>query len=432
MYALVDGHNFYVSCERLFRPALQGVPVIVLSNNDGCAIARSEEAKRLGVKMGMPWFEIRRELGGAGIVALSANFVLYGDLSGRMMSVAAGLGPVQEVYSIDECFIGMAGMRGDLGARGEAVRQRIRQWVGIPCGIGIGRTKTLAKLANHVAKTADRKSGSYPVELSHVCDLEALPQSDRDAVLAATDLGEVWGIGRRIAEQLKAEGLSSALDVARMDPAMVRRRWSIRLERTVRELQGFACIELEEAPPPRKEIACTRSFGQPVRALQDLSEAVTEFASRAAEKLRQQDHHACRVMVFIHTSPFRRGEPQYSKAVTVPLRLPTSGTAQLVRAALHGLRAIYREGYNFAKAGVHLLELEPATVEQKELPLDDAEGGRGRLMTAMDRVNARYGHGSLYLASAGTAGARRDWTMRQGLRTPQYTTRLADVPTAIL
>ncbi|RZA28607.1 MAG: DNA polymerase V subunit UmuC, partial [Proteobacteria bacterium] len=166
MFALVDGHNFYVSCERLFRPSLLGHPIIVLSNNDGCAIARSEEAKALGVTMGMPWFEIQRQLKDVGIVALSANFALYGDMSGRVMSVAAGLGPTQEVYSIDECFIGLHGMRGDLTARSEAVRQRIRQWIGIPCGIGIGRTKTLAKLANHVAKTADRKPGSYPADLA--------------------------------------------------------------------------------------------------------------------------------------------------------------------------------------------------------------------------------------------------------------------------
>ncbi|RYE79218.1 MAG: Y-family DNA polymerase [Oxalobacteraceae bacterium] len=382
--------------------------------------------------MGMPWFEIQRNLRGAGVVALSANFALYGDMSGRVMSVAAGLGPTQEVYSIDECFIGLHGMRGDMTARCDAVRQRIRQWIGIPCGIGIGRTKTLAKLANYVAKTADRKPGSYPADLAHVCNLEALPQSDRDAVLQATELGEVWGIGRRIGDQLRAAGLSNALDVARLDPAMVRRRWNVVLERTVRELQGFACIELEDEPPPRKEIACTRSFGYPVRALKDLAEAVTDFVSRAAEKLRAQDHHACRVLVFIHTSPFRRGEPQYSKAVTVPLRLPTSDSAQLVRAALHGLRAIYREGFNFSKAGIHLLELEAARVEQKELPLDDSPQGRDELMTAMDRINAKYGHGSLYLASAGTAGERREWLTRRSLKTPEYTTRLEDLPTAIL
>ena len=432
MYALIDGHNFYVSCERLFRPALVGIPVIVLSNNDGCAIARSEEAKILGVKMGMPWFQIRRELNHGDIIALSANFALYGDLSGRVMSVAAGLGPTQEIYSIDECFIGgLEGMRGDLTARADAVRLRIRQWVGIPCGIGIGRTKTLAKLANHVAKAADRKPGSYPADLAHVCNLEALPQSDLDAVLAATELEDVWGIGRRIAEQLRAAGLKNALDIARLDPAMVRRRWNIILERTVRELQGLSCVELETAPQPRKEIACTRSFGHPVQSLRELTQAVTDFTSRAAEKLRSQSSHAAQVLVFIHTSPHRSGEPQYSRAVTVPLRRSTADTALLLEAVLYGLRAIYRDGFNFVKAGVHLLELCPANLNQHELDLDDARPGRERLMQAMDTLNHRFGRSAVQLGTAALTREQREWAMRQELKTPQYTTRLADMPVAV-
>ena len=195
MYALVDGNNFYVSCERVFRPSLQGRPVIVLSNNDGYAIARSNEAKALGIAMGAPWFQVQRELPDAGVLALSANFTLYGDMSNRMMSIAAGLGPEQEIYSIDESFIGVCGIR-DLTRRSHAVRERILQWIGIPCGIGIGATKTLAKLANHVAKSADRKPGSYPAEWARVANLTALPASDLDAVLKATALGEIWGIGR--------------------------------------------------------------------------------------------------------------------------------------------------------------------------------------------------------------------------------------------
>ena len=312
MYALIDANNFYVSAERCFRPSLQGRPVIVASNNDGCAISRSNEAKALGVKMGQPLFEIQRNFPDAGIISLSANFTLYGDMSNRMMGIAAGLGPEQEVYSIDESFIGLAGVRGDLTARAHRMRERILQWIGIPTGIGIGTTKTLAKLANHVAKSADRKPGSYPAEFARVCNLAALPAADLDAVLAATDLGDIWGIGRRIGAQLQAEGLRTALDVARMDPATVRRRWSIVLERTVRELQGQPCIEFEEVAAAKKEIACTRSFGQPVTALVDLVEAVSEFAGRAAEKLRKQDGRAGQVLVFIHTSPFRANDKQFS------------------------------------------------------------------------------------------------------------------------
>lgn len=430
MYALIDANNFYVSAERCFRPSLQGRPVIVASNNDGCAISRSNEAKALGIKMGQPLFEIQRNFPDAGIISLSANFTLYGDMSNRMMGIAAGLGPEQDIYSIDESFIGLAGMRGDLTARSHRMRERILQWIGIPTGIGIGTTKTLAKLANHVAKSADRKPGSYPAEFARVCNLAALPAADLDAVLAATDLGDIWGIGRRIGAQLQAEGLRTALDVARMDPATVRRRWSIVLERTVRELQGQPCIELEEVAAAKKEIACTRSFGQPVTDLIDLVEAVSEFAGRASEKLRKQDGRAGQVLVFIHTSPFRANDKQFSKSITVPLRRPTADTALIAGAAIGGLKAIFKPGYRFAKAGVMLLDLQDSDIEQCELALDESGADRSRLMTTMDALNMRYGRGSVQLASAGLAGDARRWAMRQALKTPDYTTRWADMPRA--
>ncbi|MGF6527643.1 Y-family DNA polymerase [Variovorax sp. PvP013] len=430
MYALVDGNNFYVSCERVFRPSLEGRPVIVLSNNDGCAIARSNEAKALGITMGEPWFQIQKKYPDAGLVALSANFCLYGDMSNRMMSIAAGLGPEQEIYSIDESFIGLAGMRGDLGKRSHAVRERILQWIGVPVGIGIGPTKTLAKLANHIAKSADRKPGSYPTELARVCNLAALPASDLDAVLEATDLGEIWGIGRRIAEQLREAGLKTALDVSRMDPVVARRRWSVTLERTVREMQGQACIAFEDSPASKKQIACTRSFGTAITELADLVESVTEFASRACEKLRKQGGYAGQVLVFINTSPFRREDPQYARSITVPLRRPTSDSGLIASSAVRGLRAIYRPGYRFAKAGVMLLDLHDASTEQGELDLDDASEDRSKLMDAMDAINGRYGRGALTLASAGTAREARSWVMKQDLKTPDYTTRWTDLPCA--
>ena len=212
---------------------------------------------------------------------------------------------------------------------------------------------------------------------------------------------------------------------------MVRRRWNIILERTVRELQGLSCVELETAPQPRKEIACTRSFGHPVQSLRELTQAVTDFTSRAAEKLRSQSSHAAQVLVFIHTSPHRRGEPQYSRAVTVPLRRSTADTALLLEAVLYGLRAIYREGFNFAKAGVHLLELCPANLNQHELDLDDARPGRDRLMQTMDKLNHRFGRGAVQLGTAALTSEQREWAMRQELKTPQYTTRLADIPVAV-
>ena len=422
MYALVDGNNFYVSCERLFRPDLMGRPVVVLSNNDGCAIARSNEAKSLGIAMGAPWFQIRQFVESDGLVALSANFALYGDLSDRMMSLAAGLGPKQEVYSIDESFIDLTGVRGDLVERSRKVRARILQWVGIPCCVGVAKTKTLAKLANHVAKTAERKPGIYPEKLMQVCNFSDLSAEEFEGVLAATPVGEVWGVGRQITAQLNDGGIQTALDLTRLDTATVRNKWSVVLERTVRELQGTSCIELEDAPAAKKEIACARSFGQPITELSDLNEAVTHFASRAAEKLRKQGSTTHQVMCFVRTSPFRK-DPQYSRSISMPLRRPTANTGALVSAAVAGLKAIYQPGYNYAKAGVMLLDLQPDTVSQGELDLQGDEGPDcGKLMSTLDQLNQRFGRGTVLMASAGLAGEQRAWVMKQERRTPQYTT----------
>lgn len=430
MYALVDGNNFYVSCERVFRPALNGKPVIVLSNNDGCAIARSNEAKALGIAMGAPWFQIRHLEEEADLVALSANFVLYGDMSDRMMSLAAGLGPTQEIYSIDESFVGLDGVRGDLTRRGRIIRQRILQWIGIPCGIGIAQTKTLAKLANHIAKTAERKPGSYPDDLAQVCNLAALPASDLDAILQATAVTEVWGVGRRIGKQLQDAGIHTVLDFMRLSPSTVRSRWNVVLEKTLRELQGQPCVEMD-SPGPKQQIACTRSFGRPVRELDDLIQAVSEFATRAAEKLRHQHSVASQVLVFAHTSPFRPG-PRFSQSVVVPTRRPTSDTKELVHAAQAGMRQIYRPGFDLIKAGVMLLELGSNSVVQGELclgPADDTEPVRdsARLMGAMDALNQRFGKGTVHVASTGGVARNHVWTMRQERRTPHYTTRWSDL-----
>ena len=430
LFALVDGNNFYVSCERVFRPSLKHWPVVVLSNNDGCCIARSNEAKALNIAMGAPWFEVKHLNDSDGLVGLSANFTLYGDMSERMMSIAAGLGPGQEIYSIDESFIDLAGVRGDLTSRAKTVRERILQWTGIPTGIGIGATKTLAKLANHIAKTAERKPGSYPSEFAQVCNLAALPASDLDAVFAATKVGEVWGVGRRIAGQLEEGGIGTVLDLVRMDPATVRRRWSVVLERTVRELQGLSCIALDEQPTPKKEIACTRSFGRPVTDLGPLIEAVSEFATRAAEKLRLQASVASEVLVFVHTSPHRPG-PRFSQSAMVPLRRPTADTTCVVQAAVLGLRSIYQPGFELIKAGVMLLDLVPGSLYQGELDLEpEATSERVKLMATIDALNTKYGKGTVHLASSGIDGRTRQWGMRQERLTPGYTTAWGDMPIA--
>ena len=405
MYALVDGNNFYVSCERVFRPSLDGRPVVVLSNNDGCAIARSNEAKALEITVG--------------------------DTSTYRAFPLIEMQHWPWYLLIDESFIGLQGVRGDLTKRSRAIRERIDRWVGIPCGIGIGSTKTLAKLANYIAKTAERKPGSYPDELAQVCNLTILPQQDLDEVLAATLVEEVWGVGRRIAAQLHEGGVHTVLDLVRMDPATVRRRWSVVLERTVRELQGMQCIDLDDAPAPKKEIACTRSFGQAITELPPLIEAVSEFASRAAEKLRKQGSLASQLLVFAHTSPFRPG-PRFNRSVVVPLRRPTADTGQLVWAAAAGMRRMYEPGYRMAKAGVMLLDLVPGSEQQAELDLEDEDQrDRTKLMVALDALNGRYGKGTVHSASTGgSSKGGKDWMMRQERRTPQYTTCWADVPIA--
>jgi DNA polymerase V len=430
MYALVDGNNFYVSCERVFRPSLNGRPVIVLSNNDGCAIARSNEAKALGIAMGAPWFKIKHLEDEAGLVALSANFALYGDMSDRMMSLAAGLGPAQEIYSIDESFIDLTGVRGDLVERSHKIRDRILQWVGIPCCVGIGATKTLAKLANHIGKTAERKPGIYPDRLAQVCNLSAMTPQELKETFAATEVNEVWGIGRRISKQLKEGGIHTVQDLIQLDLATIRTGWSVVLERTVRELQGTPCIDLDHTPAAKKEIACTRSFGRAVTSIEPLKEAITEFASRASEKLRKQHSLASQVLVFIRTSPFRP-DAQYSRSMIVPMRRPTADTAFIVQGALNGLDAIYKDGFKYAKAGVMVLDLQSDSVQQQELDLEDDNGSdKTRLMSALDTINQRYGKGTMKIASAGLDGNRRVWSMKQERRTPGYTTCIADMPVA--
>jgi len=288
-------------------------------------------------------------------------------------------------------------VRGDLLKRSRTIRERVLQWVGIPCCIGIGQTKTLAKLANYIAKNAERKPGSYPAELAQICNLAAMDRDVLEAVLAATAVDEVWGVGRRIAAQLKEGGIHTVLDLTNMDLGTVRQRWSVVLERTVRELQGQPCVGLEDTAPDKQEIACTRSFGSPVSALGDLSEAVSEFASRAAEKLRRQDGHANQVLTFVRTSPFR-DDPQYSRSIVVPLRRPTADTTRIVVAALAGLNCIYKPDFLYAKAGVMLLELQPASVKQAELDMEPDEApDKGRLMAPWT------------VSTDGTAEARCCW-----------------------
>lgn len=321
-------------------------------------------------------------------------------------------------------------MRGDLVERAWKIRARIHQWIGIPCGIGIAPTKTLAKLANYIAKTAERKPGSYPNELATVCNLCGLSDAELADILRATEVGEVWGIGRQIAQHLQAMGVHTVHDFVTLPGNVVRGRWGVVLERTWRELKGEPCIEMADTPPPKQQIACTRSFGQPVTDLPPLQEAISEFTTRAAEKLRRQKHRAGQVLVFARTSPFRDG-PRFSKSVVVPLVRPSADTTELTSAALKGLRSIYQPGYQMAKAGVMLLDLVPDSQTQGELLWDEAPSeprDRTRLMEALDQVNDRFGKRTLLLGSSGMDHGADTWGMKQVRRTPGYTTDWGEVP----
>lgn len=411
MFGLVDGNNFYASCERAFKPELQGEPVCVLSNNDGCVIARSQECKDLGIGMGQPIHEVspalRRRLR-----IFSANFALYGDLSGRVVSILRDQFARVEVYSIDESFVDFQGIPAEQREQVAAgVRARIRQWVGIPCCVGIGPTKTLAKLANKLAKKTPH--GVVTV----------LPG---DAVLEKFPAEDVWGVGRRLTARLGAEGILTAADLSRADPETLRARYGVVLARTQRELQGIACANLEESEPDRKQIVVSRSFGSEVVALDDLQQAVATFSQRACEKLRARSLHANGVWVWCNTNPFKPDAPQYHPSGAMPLITPTSDTREVLRLAQHLVRAMYREGYRYKKAGVGLLDLTHGDHQQGDL-FALADPRSKSLMEVMDRANARFGRGALGLASSAwrpRKGAleRPLWGMNQTALSGRYTT----------
>ena len=437
MLALVDVNNMYVSCERVFRPALVGRPVVVLSHNDGVCVARSNEAKDLGVEMAQPWFQVRHLQRQAGLVALSANFELYGDMSNRMMTLAAGYAPRQEIYSIDECFLDFAGVRGNLSRLSRELRAQVLQWIGLPTSVGLATTKTLAKLANHVAKTAERKPGSYPRELAQVCNFAELSAAQLEAVMRATEVGAVWGIGRKTSARLQEGGVHTVLDVMRADPVALRRQFSVVLERTLRELRGEPCLGVDDAPDANQQIMCSRSFGEPVMSLATLTESVSGFASRAAQKLRSQRSVAGALQVFLSTSPFRKQDRQHSPSATLPLKPPTADTRQLAAAATRALEAMFRPGYRYVKAGVVLVDLQPQSrvADEPDLFGDDTlqpaqRRDRTRLMLALDALNQRFGHGAIDVASAASQPRRSGSAARQEQRSPRCTTRLDEVITA--
>ncbi|MBB3938091.1 Y-family DNA polymerase [Aureimonas phyllosphaerae] len=414
--ALIDGNSFYCSCERVFDPKLATRPVIVLSNNDGCAVARTSEAKALGIRMGEPFFKIRDLCRDEGVAVFSSNYTLYGDMSARMNAIYRDWSPDVEVYSIDESFLDLTGFgRRDLDAYARDLRSTVRQWTGIPTCVGIGPTKTLAKLANHVAK----KNG----ELGGVCDLS--DERTRSAWLDRIEVGEVWGIGGASEAKLVAIGVRTAGDLSRLDPRLARKMMTVVGERTVHELRGISCMPLEHVPPQRKGCAVTRSFGTPVTTLAGMLEAVAAYATRAGEKLRRHGLETAHLAVFMHTSEFNPRDRPYSAATTVHLPEASNDTLDLVRAAQRGARAIWRDGFRYAKAGIVMNDLIPTGRAPR--PLFDARDREqsDALMTAMDVVNARFGRGTIVPAAA---GIKREWQTKFEMRSPRYTTRVAEIP----
>lgn len=421
MFLHVDIDNCYCSCERVFNPKLEGRPLVVLSNNDGCAVARSNEAKALGVKMGAPWFQMKDLAKQHGIIALSSNYTLYGDMSDRVMTILRGYSPSVEVYSIDESFLqldGLSGMWPSFTDLGQHMRKRIKMWTGLPVCAGIAPSKTLAKLANRLAKKNP--------EFDRVCDLNALSTRDAERYFSKLDVGDVWGIGRRLQVQLIALGIETVQDLRSANPKRLRDRFGVVMERTVNELQGLSCLDIEEVAPVRQQIISSRSFGEMVTTYRGLREAVSTYATTAAAGLRDQGSVCNAVNIFVETNRFREQDAQYSNSMTVPLTEATNDTRRLVAAALFGLRRIYRRDYQYKKAGIVLMELHPESTRQ-QLLFREEDPRSAKLMQAMDTLNGVYGRNAVSLASS---GIQKQWAAKFEMCTPHYTTDWKQIPTA--
>ena len=413
--ALVDCNNFYTSCEKVYRPDLTDTPLVVLSNNDGCVVSRSREAKALGLKMGQAWFEIKNEMEDLGVLAFSSNYALYADMSNTVMSILSKFSPRTEVYSIDECFVDLTGMR-DIRTISYEMHQRVAKWTGIHVGVGVGPTKTLAKLANHVAKTHPRSKGVF--------SYNALTSVQKTKLLSQIPVDEVWGVGRRLTKRLSEYGIHTALELREAHTQTLRSAFGIVMEKTQRELQETQCIELQEVAPDKKQIVSSRSFGQMVTELPVLQDALSTFVANACVKLRNQNSHAGLIQVFLQTNRFRDDLPQYMPSLAVPLPQPTNDTMVVNRWASYLCERMYKEGYHYKKAGIMLSEINPVTFYQADF-LEPEIASDTRLMTALDSLNERYGRGTVKVS---TQGAYKSWQMKSERKSPSYTTNWDELP----
>ena len=426
LFALVDVNNFYVSCERVFQPKLEQVPMVVLSNNDGCAVARSAEVKALGVKMGTPWFQIQDLAKQHGITAYSSNYTLYGDMSNRVVQVLRGFTPNLEIYSIDESFLQIETVLKqyrDTVDFGRQVKQAVKETTGLPVCVGIGASKTLAKFANHLAKKHPQFSG--------VCDVNAMSREALYQWMSETEVGEVWGIGRQIAKKLKAQKIQSVFDLLQTSPQAMRQQFGVVMERLCYELRGVSCLKLEEVTPAKQQIIASRSFGKLVTSQAELAQSVATHAARAAEKLRSQDGVTGALTVFIQTNPFKQNEPQHHQSITIPLAEATDNTLTLTNAALAGLQRIYQPHFRYKKAGVILnLISDKPTMQQSLFEDVQSKGKSASLMKAVDAINTRFGNAVIRSAAAGTHHTKQAWQMRSNNRSPNYTTQWDELPIA--
>jgi DNA polymerase V len=413
--ALVDCNNFYVSCERIFRPDLAKVPMVVLSNNDGCVVSRSNEAKALGVRMGAPWFKCKALAEQHGILAMSSNYALYADMSNRVMNILSGFSSRTEVYSIDECFVDLTGTP-QLRDVSYVMRERIGLWTGMPVCVGIGPTKTLAKLANHVAKKHPRSRGVF--------NYNALTIDQKTHLLQRIAVEEVWGVGRKLTQKLAMHGVHTVQDLRTAHVPTLRAEFGVVMEKTQRELQEVPCVDLQDIQPDRQQIISSRSFGSMVTELSVLKDAISTFVANACAKLRAQNSHAAVIQVFLQTNRFRKDLPQYMPSLAVPLPYPTNDSLEVNRWASHLCERMFKDGYQYKKAGIMLSEISPLTRRQCDL-LEPETTSNARLMQALDNLNQRYGRGTVKVS---TQGAFKEWQMLQERKSPNYTTAWDEVP----
>jgi len=413
VFALVDCNSFYASCEQVFRPDLRGRPVVVLSNNDGFVVARSKEAKALGIGDLQPFFKVESLLRQNNVAIFSSNYPLYGDLSNRVMATLKSFSPHIEVYSIDEMFLSLQGMPNEAEQYGREIKNRLWNHVRMPVGVGIAPTKTLAKMANRTAKKVQKTDG--------VCILDK--PYKWEWVLRRVPVTAIWGVARRLAARLAELNISSAWDLASANPKQVRLHSNVCLERTIEELNGRPCLELEELPRNKKQIYCTRSFGKKARELQPVLEAISLYAARAAEKLRAQNYLALTMHVFIHTSPFKPNFHAVSDVVKLPY--PTDDTRLITALARDTASRLYSPGHAFLKAGIGLIEIVDRKHHQFDLLHQGQPEKSDRVMAVMDKINKNEGRGTLFLASQ---GVNKPWYMRQQFTSPQYTTKWSELP----